>query len=131
MTYRWLSRRAVKQLVELRTPHDIGGVMWGCIGAYRLFDAVEAGVKEKMQACIDKAGTTHWLRLELLQRITKYQKAKYNYDDPWHLMGIAAYQQLADVQKLLATPTEEQAARIAARHEAYRQAQSVLPELMT
>jgi hypothetical protein len=128
MTYRWVAANTVKEIVTLQKSSSSGVVadaVLECVAAYRLFAAIELWFQGKTREAQDAAAKCQLNRFTDLDALLRLQKRLDHREDPFTLTCIAAHQQKADFDKLRASKVDDdQLARIKARHERYRTAQT-------
>jgi hypothetical protein len=128
----WVHRVTIKTIVDLqknRPERELADSIYECIGAWRLFEAIEMymhGDPVKATAIASKVRLDKFTDTEQLLRLQARIGTTYRQQDPFTDTCVAAHQQLRDWQKLTTRVTSEQYERIKARHELYRQCQ---PEL--
>lgn len=129
---RWVHRTTVKQIVAIQKNSSSKGIadsMYECMGAFLLFGAIDQwlkGNKEGAQVLANKVQFDKFTDTEMLLRVQARISDAYKREDPFTDTCVAAHQQWRDWQKLTNGHTEEQLARITARHAMYAQCQ---PEL--
>lgn len=129
---RWVHRVTIKTIVDIHKDREGGRLadsVYECIGAFRYFEAIDqwlAGNKDKAHEIAAKVRTDKFTDTNMLLRTQSRIANMYRQDDPFTDTCVAAHQQRIDWQRLTTGCTEEQYARIVARHALYRQCQ---PEL--
>lgn len=128
MAYRWVAANTVKEIVDLQKggKYGVSDAVLECVAAYRLFAAIDLWLQGKTREAQDAAAKCQLNRMTDLPALLSLQKRMDHREDPFTLTCIAAHQQKADFDKLRAGKVDaEQLARIKARHERYREAQTV------
>jgi len=126
----WVSRTTIKQIIELQkdSQHGVAVSLLECVGAYRLFDAIELwlqGDTAKAQIVANKVDATVWTDLPMLLQIHERQKARVEGGDAFTRTCVGAHQQLVDWKRLTAGTDDATMQKIKERHERYRAAQAV------
>jgi len=131
---RWVSRVTIKAIVDIHKTssnkdRELADCIYEIIAAWRLYEAIEEwmhGDPVKAKAIADKVRIDKFTDTDMLLRVQARIKTTYRQEDPFTDTCVAAHQQLRDWQKLTTSVTDEQYARIKARHEMYALCQ---PEL--
>lgn len=121
---RWFSRASTAELASLqqRTPLGISPTLRTCIGAWRLYDAIEAWFAGEPAKLRDmKLDTSKWYSKEQVL-VHANRRLQYHIDDPFTRCFIAAYKQLEDRDTLL-NGGDDSAVRT--RHQKYKETQNV------
>jgi predicted Fe-S protein YdhL (DUF1289 family) len=130
MTDRWVSRNTLKQIIDLQKG-SYGGIaasVLECVGAYRLFDAIECwltGDTAKAQVLANKVDPSQFTDLPMLLAINERQKARVAGGDAFTRTCVSAHQQLVDWTRLTTGTDEATMQKIKERHERYRAMQEV------
>lgn len=128
----WVHRVTVKTIVDIQKDSRAGGIadsIYELIAAFRLYEAIEcwlAGDQHQAMEHFSKVRTDKFTDTDMLLRVQGRIKTMYRQEDPFTDTCVAAHQQLHDWAKLVNGATEEQLAKIKARHEMYRLCQAEL-----
>lgn len=123
----WVHRVTIKTIVDLHrtspNPREVADAVYECIAAFRYFEAIElwlAGDIPKALNIVAKVRLDKFTDTTILLSLQARIGTTFRQQDPFTDTCVAAHQQRIDWQRLTEGCSDEQLARIKARHEHYR-----------